>query len=491
MTGMSDVAGMAGTAGMEVVAVDWSGARTPGHQWWAVARQGRLLELQRAGSRQQLVSELVARGARATAPMVVGLDFAFSLPEWYLDRHQLGGAAALWDYMAEHAERLLAACEPPFWGRPGRRRPDLPAHWRRTEQAVAAVGGIRPKSAFQIGGAGAVGTGSLRGMPFLAQLQRAGFAIWPFDPPRDRTVVEIYPRLLTGPVVKRDPAARRAVLGRYEREGVLDPALAERAAESEDAFDAAVSALEMSRHQPTLATLGQATDRVALLEGEIWEPPPGRPPPPRRVTSARADRPRATPTGAPAYTERYVAALEFAATLHVTQRRKGSGVPYLAHLLAVSALVWETGGDEDQAIAGLLHDAVEDQGGPPTLEVIRARFGPRVAAMVEACTDAVEVPKPPWRPRKEAFLVALHQAPADALVVVAADKLHNATAIVCDLEARGADVWGRFTGGREGTVWYYRQVYERLAARHPATPVDRLVDRLGDVVGRLEVLAAT
>jgi GTP pyrophosphokinase len=153
------------------------------------------------------------------------------------------------------------------------------------------------------------------------------------------------------------------------------------------------------------------------------------------------------------------AALDYAADAHQTQARKGSTIPYLGHLLGVSSLVIEYGGDEDQAIAGLLHDVLEDCGaqhaGP-----IRERFGERVLSLVEACTDGTPDAtghKAPWRARKQAYLEHLTAVADDALLVSACDKLHNARAIAGD-QASGQDVFARFKGGRDGTLWYYQSL---------------------------------
>lgn len=161
--------------------------------------------------------------------------------------------------------------------------------------------------------------------------------------------------------------------------------------------------------------------------------------------------------------KRFDDALVFASDLHRRQTRKGSGVPYMSHLMAVSALVLENGGDEDQAIAGLLHDAAEDQGGQETLDVISARFGSSVAQIVADCTDSWEEPKPDWRPRKEAYLASLADKSPRSLLVSLADKTHNAGAILADMESLGDKIWDRFTGKRDGTLWYYRslaQIFE-------------------------------
>ena len=161
---------------------------------------------------------------------------------------------------------------------------------------------------------------------------------------------------------------------------------------------------------------------------------------------------------------RYEAALVMATQLHATQKRKGTAIPYVSHLLAVSSLVLEQGGYEDQAIAALLHDAVEDQGGLPTLEKIREHFGDAVAAIVDHCTDAYEDPKPEWRTRKEQYLAGIAEKPTDAALVSCADKLHNARAILNDLRSLGDDLWGRFTGGKDGTLWYYQSLADAFGS---------------------------
>lgn len=176
------------------------------------------------------------------------------------------------------------------------------------------------------------------------------------------------------------------------------------------------------------------------------------------------------------------AALLFAVDKHRAQVRKGSGVPYITHLLAVSALVAEFGGDETQAVAALLHDVIEDQGvDEPELA---ERFGPGVARIVVACTDAFEQPKPPWRARKEAHLAHLRDQPPDVKLVVACDKLHNALSIARDLRdpAVGTAVWGRFSMPRHDSLWYYCAVREALAAgwQH------RVLGELDDVLRVLE-----
>jgi (p)ppGpp synthase/HD superfamily hydrolase len=183
---------------------------------------------------------------------------------------------------------------------------------------------------------------------------------------------------------------------------------------------------------------------------------------------------------------RFNDALAFAADLHANQVRKATAVPYIAHLLAVASIVLEYGADEDTAIAALLHDAIEDQGGAPTREEIRRRFGERVTAIVDGCTDCDTVPKPPWQARKEAYIGHLACADADVRLVSLADKLHNARSVLKDYRAQGETLWQRFTGGREGTLWYYRAVVEAVRDQEPAD----LVEELERVVGDIERLAA-
>jgi (p)ppGpp synthase/HD superfamily hydrolase len=190
--------------------------------------------------------------------------------------------------------------------------------------------------------------------------------------------------------------------------------------------------------------------------------------------------------------ERLANALGFATQLHATQKRKGSGVPYISHLLAVAAIVLEHGGTEDEAIAALLHDAVEDQGGQATLALIRDRYGDTVAAIVAGCTDTDEVHKPSWRPRKERYLAHFADAPPSVLLVVAADKLHNARSVLADYRELGDALWPRFTGNRDGTLWYYRAVADALRARAQSGSdnLKKLVADLNRTVDELERAAA-
>ena len=183
--------------------------------------------------------------------------------------------------------------------------------------------------------------------------------------------------------------------------------------------------------------------------------------------------------------DRFRDALICAAELHADQRRKGGEVPYVSHLLAVASLVLEHGGDEDQAIAALLHDAVEDQGGLDTLAEIRNRFGDRVARVVDECTDAYTDPKPPWQERKDAYIASIPAISSGALLVSVADKLHNARTILADYREDGEAVWDRFNGRRRGTLWYYRALVTAYSQRGPSP----LLAELDRTVGEIERLA--
>ena len=155
---------------------------------------------------------------------------------------------------------------------------------------------------------------------------------------------------------------------------------------------------------------------------------------------------------------RFEEALVYAARLHARQLRKNTAIPYISHLLSVTALVIQDGGSEDEAIAALLHDAPEDQGGEEVLEEIRTRFGEQVVSIVEICSDTFEDPKPPWRDRKQKYLDHLRIASLDVLRVSLADKIHNANGLLLALKLNGEETWQRFNGGKEGTIWYYRSL---------------------------------
>ena len=182
------------------------------------------------------------------------------------------------------------------------------------------------------------------------------------------------------------------------------------------------------------------------------------------------------------FSPRLDAALVYAHQLHAHQRRKGTIIPYVGHLLAVTAIVIENGGTEDEVIAALLHDAVEDAGGPAIREDIRLLFGDSVATLVDGLTDTDQTPKPPWRQRKETYLAHLREASPSVLLVSLADKIHNAQSILRDVRKDGDTVWNRFTGGRDGSLWYYRSLVEIFRARGQfaslVAELDRIVTKL-------------
>lgn len=178
---------------------------------------------------------------------------------------------------------------------------------------------------------------------------------------------------------------------------------------------------------------------------------------------------------APALGQRFDRAFGFARDLHAEQIRKETDIPYISHLMGVASLVLEDGGSEDEAIAALLHDAVEDHGGASTQRIVDQLFGRRVGAIVAACSDTDVVPKPEWRERKEAYVAHLADPdlPEGTIRVSLADKLHNARSILFDLRA-GHDVWSRFNAGREEQAWYYGALGDAFAARTDSPMVEEL-----------------
>jgi (p)ppGpp synthase/HD superfamily hydrolase len=181
---------------------------------------------------------------------------------------------------------------------------------------------------------------------------------------------------------------------------------------------------------------------------------------------------------------RFLEAFLFAAEKHAGQTRKTTTVPYIAHLMGVTSLALEFGGDEDMAIAALLHDVVEDCGGAPMLKEVKRRFGRRVAKIVEGCTDSDSEPKPPWRARKENYLRHLKDADTETRLVSAADKLNNVRSILSDYREFGETIWERFNGGREGTLWYYQALLKEFKRGKP----NRLIREFELAVRELEML---
>lgn len=183
-------------------------------------------------------------------------------------------------------------------------------------------------------------------------------------------------------------------------------------------------------------------------------------------------------------TERFEQALVYATRLHAQQIRKATGVPYISHLLSVTALVLEDGGDEDEAIAALLHDAVEDQGGQATRAEIYRLFGERVGSIVDGCTEFDTEIKPPWRDRKQQYLEQLRQGTPSVRRVALADKLHNARTLLQDYRREGEALWSMFSAGKEGMLWFYHSLLGIYREMAPSP----MVEELARVVGELEQL---
>jgi len=184
--------------------------------------------------------------------------------------------------------------------------------------------------------------------------------------------------------------------------------------------------------------------------------------------------------------ERFKDALWRATDLHANQSRKGSGVPFVAHLLGVASLVLEYGGTEDEAIAALLHDAEEDQGGQRTREMIADKYGATIAQIGDGCTDSDTIPKPPWRERKEAYIAHIATASPSVLLVSACDKLYNARSILADYRVMGEEIWERFKGGKkDGTLWYYQalvEAYKKTGQHRVYDELERTVREIVDMV---------
>jgi (p)ppGpp synthase/HD superfamily hydrolase len=205
-----------------------------------------------------------------------------------------------------------------------------------------------------------------------------------------------------------------------------------------------------------------------------------------KVDALRPPKVQAPRLRPPKLGPRLQGAFRYAAEKHAGQTRKQTAVPYLSHLMAVASLVLEAGGDEDMAIAALLHDVVEDCGGTPRLREIRRQFGPRVAKIVEGCTDSFGEPKAEWVERKKDYLREVKHADVETRLVSASDKLHNVRTILADYRQDGEAIWPRFSGKKEGTLWYYRALSDEFRRRSP----NRITRELEIVVAELERAAA-
>ena len=160
--------------------------------------------------------------------------------------------------------------------------------------------------------------------------------------------------------------------------------------------------------------------------------------------------------------DKYLEAYTYSYKLHKKQMRKGSNIPYFTHLSSVSNLIIENNGTTTQAIAGLLHDAVEDQGGAKTLAIIKKKFGPKVAKIVDQCSDTTIEPKPPWKERKIKYIQNIKNKTQDTLLVSLCDKYHNASCILSDYQKVGERMWDRFTASKQETFWYYESLYKEF-----------------------------
>lgn len=186
----------------------------------------------------------------------------------------------------------------------------------------------------------------------------------------------------------------------------------------------------------------------------------------------------------PKLTERFEQALVYATRLHANQTRKVNHTPYITHLISVAALVLEAGGNEDEVIAALLHDAIEDQGGQLTRTEIQRRFGDVVVAIVDGCTESDATPKPPWIERKTRYLNQLRHASSSVRLVSLADKLHNARSLLAEWQQRGDLIWSEFKGGKEKTLWFYQslvEIYKQTGSDWMTEEFSRVVLLLGMV----------
>ncbi len=278
----------------------------------------------------------------------------------------------------------------------------------------------------------------------------------------------------------------------YTFEEAWEPAVVGDYDDPEEAVRIATEKTDKFRLQGTpwgmAETYGVYDDQGRYLGGDTYRDT-REPVPEARIEAYRRWRERKkmiAEKDLPRFAEEFSKAFADAARFHACQRRKGTGIPYISHPMAVAGLVLENGGGQDEAIAALLHDAAEDCGGEEALAEIRQRFGPEVALIVDGCTDTYEDPKPPWKPRKLAYLERLSKAPASVRLVAAADKLHNARCVLADYRTTGEELWKRFNAPKEEVLWYHRAVTETL--RKAGT--SPLIEELDRVVTELERLAS-
>jgi hypothetical protein len=254
------------------MAVDWSGALKGAskHIWLAEVVHGQIVRLEDGWTREGLINHLIEQG-RNDLNVIVGIDFAFSMPGWFVESRGAKNGPEFWENVATEGETWLGDCPWPFWGKHEAKRPKDVELFRSTEKLVRDRHGVQAFSTFQMIGRGNVSTGSIRGMPLLRQLRTAGWRVWPFDQPGFPMVIEIFPTLLTDPKVTKLKLAPDVLLANEFPE--LSSKWIEIASSSDDAFDAAVSALVMARHVDGLCALPDLTkSSFHQLEGWIWDP---------------------------------------------------------------------------------------------------------------------------------------------------------------------------------------------------------------------------
>ena len=267
-------------AAVRAIAVDWSGRKSGERSVIRLAEaRGQLLTRIEGGrTRAEVIDHLIDEASRDPR-LIVGFDFSFSLPQWFLRSHGLERAPQLWDLAAASGEDWLKQCAPPFWGLPGRPRPPADSarpQLRATDIATAALAGPNgrmPRSPFQISGAGSVGAATVRGMPFLPRLREAGFRVWPWDALEPPAVVEVWTRIAIGDAVKSSFEARTKAVAEDPR---IPAGLKLAAAESEDSFDAATTAVWLAGQVGTMVGTARSRRATDLLEGSTWVPPADR-----------------------------------------------------------------------------------------------------------------------------------------------------------------------------------------------------------------------
>lgn len=259
-----------------VIAVDWSGARDPRRTMWLAEHAASGVVALESGFTHDTMRERLLQAVRQHGQsgegLAIGLDFAFGYPAEFARRHACADIAAVWAMAAAHGQRWLRCEEPPFWGRAGCGA-DRATGWggtRVTDDVVRARRLGHPKSPYQVTGAGAVGSSTIRGLPVLQALRDAGAAIWPFDRPGPITVMELYPRVATGAVVKRDPSARARWLQHHAAD--IPSAFVTAACDSDDAFDALAAARFLWQYRASVARTEAPLDPRVPLEGAIWIP---------------------------------------------------------------------------------------------------------------------------------------------------------------------------------------------------------------------------